>query len=267
MKPWVAIVGAGPAGMHAAMAAYRRGCRVTVVDEAGRPGGQIYRQPSAELHVAAVAETTEEQRKLMVLDAFSAICDDLDYRASTGVYAAFRGPELHLTHTGTSTTLRPDAVVFTTGVRERVIPFPGWTLPGVVAAGGAQAQVKSHGVRPGNRAVVAGAGPLPLVLDSSSQANGAMRVVPGSQDFDRAIGLPNETDIHPHEVALVTEPGDATAHLSGLWHCSPLGWETGVKGRRRTLSLTYVEKLPESRPAKYRPGTGTGLISEGPVRP
>lgn len=150
--------------MFPAMAVHRRGCRVTVIDEGARPGGQIYRQPDAGLAVAKVAETSEEHRKSADLDAFSAICDDLDYRASTEVYAAFPGPELHVAHAGSTARLRPGAVVFATGVRERVIPFPGWTLPGVTAAGGAQAQIKSHGVRPGNRAVVTGAGPLPLVV-------------------------------------------------------------------------------------------------------
>ena len=150
--------------MFAAMAAHRRGCQVTVIDEGTRPGGQIYRQPGAGLAVAKVDETGEERRKATDLDAFSAIRDDLDYRANTEVYAAFPGPELHVAQAGSTTRLRPDAVVFATGVRERVIPFPGWTLPGVTTAGGAQAQVKSHGVKPGKRAVVAGAGPLPLVV-------------------------------------------------------------------------------------------------------
>ena len=95
---------------------------------------------------------------------------------------------------------------------------------------------------------------IAIYFDRSSQANGAMRVVPGTQDIDRAIKLPNETDIHPDEVALVTEPGDVTAHVSGLWHCSPLGWETGVNARRRTLSLTYVEKLPEAAPQEVPAG-------------
>ena len=93
---------------------------------------------------------------------------------------------------------------------------------------------------------------IAVYFNASTQANGAMRVVPGTQDADRAITLPNETDIHRDEVALVTTPGDAVVHINGLWHCSPLGWETGAAGRRRTLSLSYVEKLPECPPSQVR---------------
>ena len=93
-----------------------------------------------------------------------------------------------------------------------------------------------------------------IYLDRSTQANGAMRVVPGTQDIDRTIALPADTEIHPDEVALVAEPGDVTAHINGLWHCSPLGWSTGAEGRRRTLSFTFVERLPENAPLEVSPG-------------
>ena len=62
--------------------------------------------------------------------------------------------------------LKPDAVVLATGMRERAIPFPGWTLPGVMFAGGAQAILKAQRTSPGRIAVVAGCGPLPIVVAS-----------------------------------------------------------------------------------------------------
>ena len=87
-----------------------------------------------------------------------------------------------------------------------------------------------------------------IYLDRSTQANGAMRVVPGTHDVDRSIPIPADTDIHPEEVALVAEPGDVTAHLNGLWHCSPVGWAAGPEGRRRALRFTFVETLPDNAP-------------------
>lgn len=93
-----------------------------------------------------------------------------------------------------------------------------------------------------------------IYLDRSTQANGAMRVVPGTHRIDRSIPVPADTEIHPDEVALVAEPGDVTAHLNGLWHCSPVGWATGPAGRRRALRFTFVEKLPENAPLEAPPG-------------
>ena len=93
-----------------------------------------------------------------------------------------------------------------------------------------------------------------IYLDGSTQANGAMRVVPRTHDIDRSIPIPADTEIHPDEIALVVEPGDVTAHLNGLWHCSPVGWAAGPEGRRRALRFTFVERLPDNAPLEAPAG-------------
>ncbi len=160
----IAIVGAGPAGMAAAIEAVRRGCQVTLLDEAQRPGGQIYRQAHPSLAGGEQAEPTEVARKHSLIDRFERILAKVDYRSFTTAYAAFPNGELHISQGDHTEVLRPDATILATGARELAIPFPGWTLPGVMFAGGAQAFIKSHKVLPGTRAVVAGCGPLPLVV-------------------------------------------------------------------------------------------------------
>ncbi len=164
MQRSVVIVGAGPAGLAAADAALAQGARVTLLDEAPFPGGQIYRQAHPALGDGAFAETGERARKHDLLARFQAIAPSLDYRPDTNVYALFANGELHYAQGGATEVLRPDAVVLATGVREMAIPFPGWTTPGVMFAGGAQAMLKSQGVLPGKQAVIAGCGPLPIVV-------------------------------------------------------------------------------------------------------
>ena len=163
MSRWVAVVGAGPAGLAAAIEAAAHGCRVTVIDEAARPGGQIYRQADPALDGLEFAEASEHRRKHALLERFSR-SSGIEDRPGVLVFAIFAGPELHVAADGGTEVLRPDAVVLATGVRELAIPFPGWTLPGVMLAGGAQAILKAQGTRPGHNAVIAGAGPLPLVF-------------------------------------------------------------------------------------------------------
>lgn len=158
------IVGAGPAGMAAAIEACKRGCGVTLIDEAARPGGQIYRQASPELPAKSYADQAETDRKKRLLDRFERIAGRIDYRPGVSVYAAFANGELHISDAGKTEVLKPGAMVLATGVREIAIPFPGWTLPGVMLAGGAQAILKSQHVLPGQRIVVAGCGPLPIVV-------------------------------------------------------------------------------------------------------
>lgn len=163
MTVHVAIVGAGPGGMSAAIEAQRRGARVTLIDEAAKPGGQIFRQ-SATGHELPLGLPGEQKRKKALLSRFRALLDGIDYRPNCTAYALFEGPELHLSDQHESEVLKPDVVLLATGVCERAVPFPGWTLPGVVFAGGAQALVKSQGLKIGERVVLAGAGPLPIAV-------------------------------------------------------------------------------------------------------
>ena len=150
--------------MAAAIEAAARGCEVTVLDESARPGGQIYRQADPRLTGNEFAEPSELARKKRLLRRFDESLHAIDYRANTIAYAAFGNGEIHVQVENRTEVLRPDAVVLATGMRERAIPFPGWTLPGVMFAGGAQAILKAQRTSPGRMAVVAGCGPLPIVV-------------------------------------------------------------------------------------------------------
>ncbi|WP_314412288.1 FAD-dependent oxidoreductase [Streptomyces kroppenstedtii] len=196
--PRLAVIGAGPAGLVAALAAAARGVAVTLVDAAPDAGGQFYRQPAAGLgarrpqalhhqwrtwerlrdglaaHVAAgrITHLTEHhvwcvERRSAPRTATSASTASASAPASFAVHALF-GPEQE-----ESVAVRADAVLLATGGYEKVLPFPGWTLPGVVTAGGAQAMLKSGLVLPGRTAVVAGTGPLLMPVAVGLAAAGA----------------------------------------------------------------------------------------------
>ena len=171
--PRVVVVGAGPAGIMAAVEARRRGAAVTLIDEAPRPGGQIYRQGDTALAASGVGLPEELKRKRAVLDAFAGLADAVDYHSGATAYAVFPGPRLHVALAERSRVFEADALVLATGVGERSVPFPGWTLPGVLYAGGAQAMMKAHGVRPGDRAAVVGAGPLIIAVAAQLAEAGA----------------------------------------------------------------------------------------------
>lgn len=192
----IAIVGAGPAGLSAAIEAVRSNCNVTLIDEAAQPGGQIYRQKPAGLAGRDFAEPGELARKHALLERFARIAGSIDYRPETSVFSVFGNREVHLSRPGSTEMLRPDAVILATGVREMALPFPNWTLPGVMFAGGAQAILKAHDVLPGRRAVVAGSGPLPLVV--------AAQII-------RAGGT-------VAALAMLHGPAAMLRHPLGLWH-------------------------------------------------
>lgn len=164
MMPTIAIVGAGPAGLAASVAAVDGGCSVVLIDEAGVPGGQIYRQALPPLKVPTVGTPQEIERKRALLADFERVRSNVDYRRYTTAHSLYPGPELQIAEETFSERLTPDAVILATGVTERSVPLPGWTLPGVYYAGGAQALLKAHGVLVGRRIVVAGVGALPLAV-------------------------------------------------------------------------------------------------------
>ena len=162
----VVVVGAGPAGMHAARAAAEAGAHVVLVDAAAVPGGQYHRG------VAAVPAALTAHPRI----------EFLGESVAWAVEQVHNGHRVHL-RTGPADSpdrrgrvLAADALVLATGAHDRALPFPGWDLPGVVTAGGAQALAKGHGVAVGRRVVVSGTGPFLLPVTRSLLAAGA-RVV------------------------------------------------------------------------------------------
>ena len=172
----VAVIGAGAAGVAASVVAARSGCRVTLIDVGDQPGGQYYRGadmsslPRAGLDYAALAGDLD---RLVAANA-------VDYRPRTTAYALertgqgllvrTRGDDRHRVNVG---ILRAGTVILATGAFDRPLPFPGWTLPGVMTGGGAQSLVKGQHVLPGRRVVVAGTGPFLLAVAASLLEHGA----------------------------------------------------------------------------------------------
>lgn len=159
--PSIAIVGAGPAGMAAAAVLAGHELRPVLVDEAARPGGQIWRQASAPVALdrnrllgrAAAAEFNRAHA------AFAAIAQGLDYRPRHLAWSV-QDRELFLAEGARITTLRTDLLLLATGATDRLLPVPGWTLPGVFSLGGAQVLLKDQGAAIGRSVVFAGASPL-----------------------------------------------------------------------------------------------------------
>lgn len=160
MSTQAVIVGAGPAGVRAAEALVAHGLRPVVVDEAPRWGGQIYRQPPAGFSRPKEAlYGFEAGRADAVHEAMAGILDKVDYRPDTLVWSA-EGGKLDLLHHGLMSTLPYSHLIVATGAADRVLPFPGWTLPGVYTLGAAQVALKFQGCAIGSRVVFAGTGPL-----------------------------------------------------------------------------------------------------------
>lgn len=149
----VAVIGAGPAGMAAACAAAEAGARTVVVDDNAAPGGQIWRRASGASLPGRAARWRERGA-----DAGVEILLE-----STLVDAVGPG-HLVLAGEAGATEVRCRRLVLATGARERLLPFPGWTLPGVAGAGGLQALCKGGWPIGGRRVVVAGSGPLLLAV-------------------------------------------------------------------------------------------------------
>ncbi|OKI74107.1 FAD/NAD(P)-dependent oxidoreductase [Micromonospora sp. CB01531] len=172
--PDVAVVGAGPAGLAAAVEAAEAGLGVALIDTAGQPGGQYWRHydekharpdDSAGHHGWPVF--TRLRDRMYALRAAGRI----RYLPGHQVWLVTRDASgaftLRMTATtatagGTDRTLVTGALILCPGGYDRQLPIPGWDLPGVMTAGGVQALLKGHRTTAGRRAVVAGTGPFLL---------------------------------------------------------------------------------------------------------
>ena len=185
----IVVVGAGPAGLGAALVLAGHGADVLVVDEQARPGGQIYRQPPEGFTVPSAGVGYAAGKELLTR---AATAKGIHWRTGTVAWGIFgaRTPldpygfepgdgesasGLVVALAGPSGIQRVEAsrILLAPGAYDLPVAFPGWTLPGVMAAGGVQAFVKAQGLVPGRRFVLAGAHPLLLVIAEQLLAAGA----------------------------------------------------------------------------------------------
>lgn len=154
----VAIVGAGPAGLAAARELRRAGASVLVLDEGARAGGQIFRQmPVGFAEASPAVEPPSHEAGHQLLHE----TEDVEVRQGSTVWEIAPGL-LQAEVDGRSLRVEAGRILLAPGATDRMLAFPGWTLPGVISAGAAQVMVRGQAIQPGQRAVVAGTGPLLL---------------------------------------------------------------------------------------------------------
>ena len=158
--PRVVVVGAGPAGIRATEALVAAGLRPVVIDEQALSGGQIYRRPPKGFARDARALYGFDAGRARALHAlFDALADRIDHRAETLAWNVWDGA-VHTLGDGVLGREPYDALILAPGAMDLVIPFPGWTLPGVFTLGGAQVALKAQGCAVGRRVAFLGTGPL-----------------------------------------------------------------------------------------------------------
>jgi NADPH-dependent 2,4-dienoyl-CoA reductase/sulfur reductase-like enzyme len=156
-------IGAGPAGLAAAIEAAKNQVEVVVYDENDKPGGQLFKQIhkffGSREHRAKVRgikigqELLDEARQLGVEVVLNSVV--------LGIYA---NGILNVMVKDQIEQVKAEKTLIATGASENMIPFPGWTLPGVIGAGAAQTMANIHGIRPGSKVLVVGSGNVGLVV-------------------------------------------------------------------------------------------------------
>ncbi|ROM73389.1 FAD/NAD(P)-binding oxidoreductase [Pseudomonas brassicacearum] len=244
MKP-VAIIGAGPAGIRTAQTLVAHGVYPVLLDEASRGGGQIYRRQPANFKRSPAKLYGFEAHKASALhQTLDELREQLDYRPDTLVWNAEAGL-LDTLHEGRADRLEYASVIVATGATDRILPVPGWTLPGVYSLGAAQIALKFQGCAIGERVVFAGSGPLlylvayqyakaganvVAVLDSSPFSAQA-RALPGllAQPVTLAKGLYYRAWLTAHGVSV--HQGASLSRIDGERRVQSLKWRN-AKGEQ-----------------------------------
>ena len=175
MKP-IVIVGAGPAGISAARTLLNHGVKPCLVDESLRGGGQIYRrQPANFQRSAKQLYGFEAGKATAVHRTLDELAPLIDYRPETLVWNAEDG-RLDMLNNGHADSVEYARIIVATGATDRILPVPGWTLPGVYSLGAAQIALKYQGCAIGERVAFCGSGPL-LYLVAYQYAKAGAKVV------------------------------------------------------------------------------------------
>ena len=157
------VIGAGPAGLSAAIEAAEKGMHVGVFDENARPGGQLFKQIhkffGSKEHKAKIRGYRIGQQLLQRAEELG-----VQVELNATVIGMFREKEICVMQNGQIVHYKGDNIVVATGAAENMVTFRGWDLPGVIGAGAAQTMMNLHGVMPGQKVLMVGSGNVGLVV-------------------------------------------------------------------------------------------------------
>lgn len=191
------VLGAGPAGSAAAIAAAKGGLQVCLVDDSERPGGQVFRAPfSGQPDVTRHTDHDARKGRQLRADVQLSAVEWRGLRRAWMVSEAFR---VDAVSPHGNETIHAPQLICATGAYERVIPFRGWTLPGVIGLAGATILMKTQKTTPPDPIVVAGVGPLLIAVAARAIRSGARvaAIVDSAASLDWIRRTP----------ALLTQPG------------------------------------------------------------
>ncbi len=168
----IAIIGAGPAGLAAAIEAVKADAKVTLIDENSKPGGQLFKQIhkffGSQKHGAGIRGIRIGRDLCAEAERFG-----VELLLNTTAYGLFPERVLGLTNGDSSEELKAERIIIATGATENALAFPGWTLPGIMTAGAAQTMINIHRVLPGKRILMVGAGNVGLIVSYQLMQAGA----------------------------------------------------------------------------------------------
>jgi len=159
----VIIVGAGPAGLSAAIEVAKKGLKTVVFDENAKPGGQLFKQ------IHKFFGSKEHKAKIRgfrigeeLLSSASKLGVEVILNAT--VIGIYPDKEIAVNIDEQILHYKGDAIIVATGASENMVTFDGWTLPGVIGAGAAQTMMNLHSIKPGNKILMLGSGNVGLVV-------------------------------------------------------------------------------------------------------
>jgi NADPH-dependent 2,4-dienoyl-CoA reductase/sulfur reductase-like enzyme len=250
----LAILGAGPGGVAAAVEAARAGLSVTMLDENAKPGGQIFRQFHDGFDVTNPGMLGHDYaRGRELLSEFDTVRNRVELLDNSIVWALSDGNELAFYRGEASHSVRYKKMIIAAGAYDRPVPFPGWTLPGVFTAGGAQSLVKTQRVLPGENFLLAGTGPLQLALANQiHDAGGRVVAIAEAGRVEDWISLIRGA------LGQWQLLGDAVQYLYGVRRAGIPLWRNHMiveacgKGQVEEAVVAEVDKSWRPRPGTYR---------------
>lgn len=214
LTPDILVVGGGPAGLAAAIAAHEAGLDTLLLDERASLGGQYYKP---------AGRPDPQSRRGDALRLRAAAIPTLAATA-WGAFpiAGTNAPEIAATNDDASWLLRPRQLVLAPGAHESPVPLPGWTLPGCMTTGALQGLVRTHRVSPADRVVVAGNGPLNLqVAAELVRAGGTVAAVLEAAPEPNGLPLARHSPARAWEGLLIVQHL-RRAGVPILWNTRPV---------------------------------------------